>query len=356
MMTLEDIGYNPELEKYRQQHRLDSFDVGRVIAEHRNRYTVKTASGEYDAEVIGNLRYTAEKRSDFPAVGDWVAISEYDVDKKLIHAVYPRKSIIERLAVGSKGEKQIIASNVDGAFIVQAADRDFNVNRLERYLTICQTAGVRPLIILNKIDLVDEPALSEMMSYIRKRIPNVPVFAISNQTQKGIENVQAIIKPGETYCLLGSSGVGKSSLINTIAGKPLMHTKAISEQSNRGRHATTHRELFVLEDGGIIIDNPGMREVGIADASVGLEKTFDRIAALSEYCKFNDCSHTNETGCAVLEALANGELDESSYENYHRMEREKAHYESSVAEKRKKEKGFGKMVKQIKKQKKSTKF
>ncbi len=348
-MTLEDLGYTIELEHYRKEHDLGSFEVGRVISEHKERYVVKTSENEYDSEIIGNLRFSATNRSDFPAVGDWVAISEYDDDKALIHSVFPRKTIIERQAVGKQGEKQIIATNVDYAFIVQAVDRDFNINRIERYLTICYTSKVIPIIILNKIDLINDAELIKLRSEIQSRIKQVEVLNISNETQSGIEKLKGKIEKGKTYCLLGSSGVGKSSLLNNLSGKQWMKTNTISTSTNKGRHVTSHRELLVLENGGILIDNPGMKEVGIADSTEGLEITYAAITELSENCKFKDCTHTSETGCAVLAALESGDLDKSSYENYLKMEREKEHFESTLAEKRKKDKDFGKMIKNYKK-------
>ena len=355
-MTLEDLGYNVDLENYRKDQNLDSFGVGRVISEHKERYVVKTIENEYDAEIIGNLRFSALKRSDFPAVGDWVAISEYDENKLLIHSVFPRKTIIERQAVGKQGEKQIIATNIDIAFIVQAVDRDFNINRMERYLTICNTSNVKPIIILNKIDLIDDKELKKLISEVQERVKQVPVFAISNETQKGIDSLKEWILKGKTYCLLGSSGVGKSSLLNNLSGKQVMKTNTISTSTNKGRHVTSHRELLVLENGGILIDNPGIREVGIADSARGLEMTFERIVQLSKDCKFKDCTHTTEIDCAVLSAVDRGEIEESSYENYLKMEREKEHFESTVAERRKKDKDFGKMIKHFKNTKKSNKY
>ena len=348
-MTLEDLGYHSELETYRKEQNLYSFGVGRVISEHKERYVVKTTEKEYDAEIIGNLRFTAHNRSDFPAVGDWVAISEYDDNKAIIHAVFPRKTIIERQAVGKPGEKQIIATNIDYAFIVQAVDRDYNINRIERYLTICNTSNVKPIIILNKIDLISENELSELVDKVQERIKQVPVIPISNESQKGFEELKRNIEKGKTYCLLGSSGVGKSTLLNNLSGKHLMKTNAISASTNKGRHVTSHRELLVLENGGILIDNPGMREVGIADSKDGLEITFREILELSKDCKFKDCTHTTEVGCAVLEAVESGEIDNSSYENFLKMEREKEHFESTVAEKRRKDKEFGKMIRHYKK-------
>ena len=348
-MKLPDLGYNETLEKFRIENNLLNFEVGRVIAEHKERYIIRTENGEFDAEITGNMRFTAKSREDFPAVGDWVSLIVYDGDLAIIHQVLPRYSTIKRQAIGQFGEVQIIATNIDFAFLVQAVDRDFNINRLERYLTICNTSGVKPVIVLSKTDLINEPALNTIIESIKARISHIPVLAISNETRNGYDAVNAIIEKGKTYCMLGSSGVGKSSLVNNLSGKTLMRTDAISLSTHKGRHVTTNRELIVLENGGILIDNPGMREVGIADAGSGLEITFDHIFQLSKDCKFKDCTHTSELGCAVLQAIENGEIDPASYENYRKMEREKAHFEATIAEKRKREKEFGKIMKNYKK-------
>jgi len=355
-MTLDDLGYNVDLKNHRIEQGLDSFGVGRVISEHKERYIVKTNENEFEAELVGNLRFSAKNRSDFPAVGDWVAISEYDENKVLIHAIFPRKTIIERQAVGKFGEKQIIAANIDYAFIVQAVDRDFNINRIERYLTICNASNVKPIIILNKIDLISDLQLKDILDNVQERIKQAPIVAISNETQVGYEKLLKFIIKGNTYCLLGSSGVGKSTLLNNVSGKELMKTNSISLSTNKGRHVTSNRELFILERGGILIDNPGMREVGIADTSSGLEITFNTIVELSKNCKFKDCTHIHENGCAILEAIERGEIVKDSYQNYLKMEREKTHFESTFKEKRKKDKDFGKMVKNYKKDKKLNKY
>ena len=355
-MTLEDLGYNRDLEKHRMDEKLSSFSVGRVTAEHKERYIVKTETGEFDTELIGNLRFAAKSRSDFPAVGDWVAISEYDDNKALIHSIYPRKSTIEREAVGKFGEKQIIATNIDYGLIVQAVDRDFNLNRLERYLIICNASNVKPIILLSKIDLINDSDLKIILDEISDRIKNVPIISVSNLTNIGYQEVQSLVKKGETYCLLGSSGVGKSTLLNNLSGKEVMITGSISLSLNKGKHVTSHRELIILESGGIIIDNPGMREVGIADNSNGLEITFDAIIELSEKCKFNDCTHTHEKGCAIIEAIENEELDSDTFKNYSKMVREKAHFSSTIAERRTKDKEFGKMIKSVLKEKKRRKY
>jgi ribosome biogenesis GTPase len=348
-MQLEELGYNIEIENYRKENNLSQFDIGRVIAEHKERYEVKTINGEFDAEIIGNIRFTASSRTDFPAVGDWVAVSEYDKDKLLIHAILPRKTIIERNAVGKYGETQIIATNIDYAFIVQSVDRDFNINRIERYLTICNTSRVSPIIILTKVDLIDGATLTDITEKIKHRVKHTPIIAISNYTNFGIEKIKETIEKGKTYCLMGSSGVGKSTIINSLSGKEIMHTDSISETSNRGRHITTHRELILLENGGILIDNPGMREVGITDSTNGLETTFDDILRYAKNCKYADCRHTHEAGCAVIEAVENGEIDQASYENYLKMERERNFFETSQADKKRKEKTLGKVIKSYKK-------
>ena len=355
-MKLEDLGYSNKLEKLRIENNLMDFDIGRVVSEHKERYIVKTEKGEFEAEITGNMRFSAVNREDFPAVGDWVALTVYDSDFSIIHTILPRFSVISRQAVGQFGETQIIATNVDYALLVQAVDRDFNINRLERYLTICYSSKVNPIIVLTKTDLINEQAKAEIIESINRRINNVAVFPISNETQDGYEALKMIIEPGKTFCMLGSSGVGKSTLLNNLSQRSIMRTDSISQSTGKGRHVTSHRELIVLENGGILIDNPGMREVGIVDTTYGLKTTFDIIFSLSQNCKFKDCSHTNETGCSILKALENGEIDQSSYENYLKMEREKTHFESSVVERRKKDKDFGKMIKNYKKDMNANKY
>jgi ribosome biogenesis GTPase / thiamine phosphate phosphatase len=348
IMTIEDLGYNETVEKLRIDNDLEDFEIGRVTAGHKERYIVKNGKGEFEAEITGNLRFTAKSREDFPAVGDWVALLNCDADFAIIHKVVPRVSVLSRQAVGKFGESQIIATNIDYALLVQAVDRDFNINRLERYLTICYASKVSPVIVLTKTDLIEPQNLREIVENIKQRIKDIPIFAVSNETKDGYDAITGSLKKGKTYCLLGSSGVGKSTMINNLSGKNIMKTNAISKSTNKGRHITSHRELTVLQSGGILIDNPGMREIGIIDSAHGLETVFDKIVSLSAKCKFADCTHTSETGCAVIEAVEQGEIDSKSYENYLKMEREKDHFELTVAEKRKKEKSFGKMVKNFK--------
>jgi len=352
-MILKDLGYTEDLENFRKKEKLDSFSVGRVISVHKGKCRVKTDKSDFEAGITGKLRFLAKNKSDFPAVGDWVAIAEHDEKKALIRAIFPRKTILEREATrGGSAEKQIIATNIDYALIVQAIDRDFSINRLERYLTVCNASNVKPIVVLSKIDLINETQIERIIKDVQKRIKNAPVFTISNETKVGYEKLLEIIKKRKTYCLLGSSGVGKSTFLNNISGKELMKTDSIGSRTNRGLHITSHRELIVLKNGGILIDNPGMRGVGVTDAEGGLEATYAKIIELSQNCKFNDCKHLHEKDCAVLEAVKRGVIDRASYENYVKMEKEKTHFASTLAEKRKKDKNFGKMIKRYKKHKK----
>jgi ribosome biogenesis GTPase / thiamine phosphate phosphatase len=348
-MLPEELGYHQKLEEYRTDHGLLDLDVGRVVAEHKERYVVMTAGGELEAEITGNLRFTASGREDFPAVGDWVALTVYDDNFALIHHILPRSSVISRQAVGQFGEVQILAANVDAAFLVQAADRDFNLNRLERYLTLCYSAGVKPIAVITKTDLLAPEEVAELLAQLEQRISGVPVIALSNETRDGYEALGRIMEKGKTYCLLGSSGVGKSTLLNNLSVKAVMKSGGISASTGKGRHVTSHREMIILENGSILIDNPGMREVGIADSSGGLETAFDAILRYGQQCRYHDCTHMSEAGCEVKQAVEDGGIDPAAYENYLKMQREKTHFEASVAERRKKDKDFGKIMKNYKK-------
>ena len=349
--TLYKLAYNVVLETYRKEQQWESYIIARVISEHKERYRLSAEEGVFDAEIIGNIRYTANSRADFPVVGDWVACTSYGADKLLIHKIFPRYGIIKRKAIAQFKDEQIIATNVDYGMIVQAINRDYNLNRIERYLTICNDAYVTPLLIISKIDLIDATTLQAILQAISERMPSLVVIPISNLHRKGIQKLREHIKEGKTYALLGSSGVGKSSLINNLLGTAQMKTGDISTTNDRGKHLTSHRELFVLDSGGIFIDNPGMRALGMGDFSTGIDQTFDHITTLSKDCKYQDCSHIHESNCAVLKALQKGELDKNSYHNYTKLLKEKAHYENDHLAKRKKGKAFSKMVKQMKKKK-----
>jgi ribosome biogenesis GTPase len=351
-MNLLDLGLNNELTAYLKVNKLSNFSIGRVTQEHRERYVVSNGDNEYDAEITGNLRFSANSRADFPAVGDWVTMTIYDSDQAIIHNILPRKSVLERQAVGKIGEIQIISANIDVAFIIQAINNNFSINRLERYLTICYSANIEPVLVISKIDLSTEKDIQDAINDLETRDNKVKYILLSNMTLKGLDQILDFIQTGKTYCVVGSSGVGKSTLINNLLKKNILKTGQISHSTNKGRHITDHRELFVLENGGIIIDTPGMRELGMTDNAEGIKTTFQEIYNLSLKCKFPDCKHINEIGCAVIEALNNGTIDNDSYDNYQKIQKEQERFQTTVAEKRKKDRVFGKMIKNYYKGKK----
>jgi ribosome biogenesis GTPase / thiamine phosphate phosphatase len=344
-MRLERLGLTKELADHIKDLDLSDFTIGRVTQEHRERYIVSDGDNEYDAEITGNLRFSSSSRADYPAVGDWVVIKIYSSVQAIIHKVLPRKSVLSRQAVGKVGEEQIISANIDVAFIVQAINNNFNVNRLERYLAICYASNIEPVLIISKTDLSAEDELSHAISILEKREKKVKYILLSNVTRKGLDEVLNFIQEGKTYCVVGSSGVGKSTLINKLIKKEVLKTGSISQSTNKGRHITEHRELFLLENGGIIIDNPGMKELGMTENDAGIRETFQEIIELASRCRFPDCSHRNETGCAVTEAVNKGLIDSDSYHNYQKMQKEQEWFKTTVAEKRKKDKAFGKMIK-----------
>jgi ribosome biogenesis GTPase len=234
--TLKDLGLTEEISCFLKDNNLSELTVGRVTREHRERYVVSTGETEYDAEITGNLRFTASSRTDFPAVGDWVAMTLYEPDQAIIHRILPRKSVLERQAVGKPGEKQIISANVDFALIVQSIDNNFSVNRLERYMTICFTAGIEPVLVISKVDLAGEEEVNNAINELTKRDRTVKYILLSNITQHGLDQIMDLIQKGKTYCVIGSSGVGKSTLINNLLRKDLLKTGQISRSTNKGRH------------------------------------------------------------------------------------------------------------------------
>jgi ribosome biogenesis GTPase / thiamine phosphate phosphatase len=355
-MNLTDLGLNNEITAYLKEANLTDSSIGRITREHRERYVVSDGDNEYEAEITGNLRFSANSRADFPAVGDWVTMTIYDSDQAIIHKVIPRKSVLERQAVGKFGEIQIISSNIDFAFIIQAINNNFSINRLERYLTICYSANIEPVLVISKIDLSNEKDIRNAIGELEKRSIKVKHILLSNMTLTGLDQILDFIQKGKTYCVVGSSGVGKSTLINNLLKKNILKTGQISLSTNKGRHITDHRELFVLENGGIIIDTPGMKELGMTDNAEGIKTTFQDIYIISLKCKFTDCKHINETGCAVIEALNNGSIDKDSYDNYQKIQKEQERFQTTVAEKRRKEKEFGKMLKNYKKEMKKNKY
>lgn len=354
IIKLEDIGFSDFFKKNREFSNDDNFTPARIIAEHKELYILKNEVSELSAKITGKMMFTASSREDYPAVGDWVLITILDKEQAVIHEILPRKTILKRKASG-KSDIQIIASNIDVAFIVESPDRDYSLNRFERYFSLANSEKIKPIIILNKIDLISDSDLDMKVSEIEDRFKDINIYSTSTITRKGIDNLKKEIKKGLTYCFIGSSGVGKSSIVNMLVGQDLIRTGEISSYTNRGKHVTTHRELFVLENGGLLIDNPGMREVGLTDSDTGIRNTYIEIRDLSENCRFSNCSHVQEPGCAVLEAIQSGELDNDKYENYMKLVKENEYNTMTKLEKREKDRRFGKFINQAKKQTKKFK-
>ncbi|CAM3263590.1 ribosome small subunit-dependent GTPase A [Sporolactobacillus spathodeae] len=296
----------------------------RVISEYRGQYKIMTESGPVRAEISGKLRHSARQRSDFPAIGDWI-LATFCPDRSfaIIEQLLPRYSCFSRKAAGLSTEEQIVAANIDIAFLVMAPGRDFNLRRLERYLTTAWESGANPVIVLSKADTCGD--LSEEIAGAASVAFGVPIYAVSALQNRGREELLACLKPGETAVFLGSSGAGKSTLTNWLCGKAVQKVHAVRERDTRGRHTTTSRDLLLLPSGGIIIDTPGMRELQLWTASDGaFSQSFADIDQLAQNCHFSDCSHQSEPGCAVQAALLSGALDLGRWTSYQKLQREQA--------------------------------
>lgn len=316
-MKKEVLGWDQALEtEFAKFNQAGDFFAGRISVEYQELYRVLTERGELIAEVIGKLRYNRK----FPAVGDWVILGSAGEDRAIIYDILPRKSKISRKVAGDRTEEQVIAANIDTAFIVTSLNEDYSLRRIERYLTIIQEHGVKPVVLLSKADLCTEPEKYKQ-EVIEDIDESIPVHLLSSVTGQGLDAVRQYLETGETISLLGSSGVGKSTLINQLTGEEMLATKEI-RSDDKGRHTTTNRQLIVLEDGGMIIDNPGMREIQLWDGGEGFSQTFPDITELALNCKFNDCRHEDEPDCAVKAAIESGELSPGRLKNYRKMERE----------------------------------
>lgn len=337
------------------KYEISPSEIARVISVHKERYNIQFETSVLKAEITGNIRFKAQSNADFPTVGDWVRFTHLDDENAIIIEMLPRFSRLERQAVGKHTDVQLLAANVDAAFIVQSVGYDFNPNRLERYLTACNAGNITPIIILSKIDLLEENECNKLLNEVQERTSNPKAIALSNETKQGLDKLKNELEAFKTYCFLGSSGVGKSTIINHLLEETILETRSVSKSTGKGKHTTSHRELFVLENGSIVIDTPGMREFGLTDSTNALEKTFDNIVELALDCRFKDCSHINEKGCAVLAAVESGNLSEEIYENYQKLKREQEHFSSTIFEKRQRDKEFGKMIKSIVNEKKRLK-
>jgi ribosome biogenesis GTPase len=317
------LGWNDRLDKALAAHSADGFVPGRVALEHTHIYRVMTEAGESLARVSGRLRHQASNRADFPAVGDWVVLAslEHGGDARIV-AVLPRQSRFSRRAAGDPTEEQVVAANIDTVFLVAGLDGDFNPRRIERYLLVATESGAAPVIVLNKADMAD--SAEAMADATRALAGSTPVHAISCRVPGGVDVLKQYLGPGQTGALLGSSGVGKSTIVNRLIGHDLLRTQDVRESDSRGRHTSTTRQLVLLPESGVLIDTPGMRELQLWDSGE-MSSAFGDIEALADGCRFRDCRHRQEPGCAVRAAIGAGEVPAGRLESYHKLQDEQAH-------------------------------
>jgi len=349
-MSLEELGFDDWFKDQVDPAKTTAYKIARVIAVNKDNYAIRNETRDTLAELTGKLMYGAESPLDYPAVGDWVYAQYLDDDTfAIIHEILSRKSSLQRKSSGKKIDFQLIAANIDTAFIVQSLDANYNLRRLERYLVMVNEARIHPVVLLSKSDLLSAEELEDKIAQIHKLMPDVEIAAFSNIDTTGLDIVKSLLQPKRTYCLLGSSGVGKTTLLNSLLGNAEYEIQAVMEKDSKGRHTTTRRQLISLANGAMIIDTPGMRELGNFAIDSGLSDTFAEIAELAWQCRFADCTHTLEEGCAVLAAVKDKTIEPERYENYVKMNKESAFNEMSYLEKRQKDKDFGKMIQAHKK-------
>ncbi len=319
---LDFLGATPELRAAVPSPRI----LARVLLSQRDQYHLLADTGELDAEPAGLLWHTAPSRAAMPVVGDWVAARIVAPGQAIVEAVLPRRTLFARRAAGRREDQQPLAANIDLVFLVCGLDGDFNLRRLERYLTLAAESGAAAVVALNKSDLCDD--LPQRLAETAQVAGATPIVAVHTRNHDGIAPLRALLAPGRTIALLGSSGVGKSSIVNCLTGETRLRTAEVRESDSRGRHTTTHRELIPLPEGGALIDTPGMRELQLWAGEEALDQVFDEIAALAAACRFSDCSHTVEHSCAVQQALAAGTLSEARWQSYRKLRSEVRRHQS----------------------------
>jgi ribosome biogenesis GTPase / thiamine phosphate phosphatase len=323
--ALQDLGWTDSHTTDFEPHAADGLVAARISEQHRGAYIVLTELGELRADLAGRLSHEAAGAGDLPAVGDWVAVAPRPGEgAATIQAVLPRRTKFSRKVAMAAAEEQVLAANVDTVFLLTSLNEDFNLRRLERYLTLAWESGAQPVIVLTKTDLC--PAVELRVLEVEAIAFGVAVHPISSVTGDGLDLVRSYLAPGRTVALLGSSGVGKSTLVNTLAGEEILATQEI-RADGEGRHTTSHRQLVLLPEGGLVLDTPGMRELQLWESADGLEETFEDVAELAVRCRFTDCAHRTEPGCAIQAALDDGSLPFGRWASYQKLQRELAHLE-----------------------------
>lgn len=355
-MKLAELGFNIWFQQKRDDCGKPELSIARITRVDRDRYLVRNEQNEIQAEPTGKLLFSVDSSQDLPCVGDWALVQYYnDGSLAIINDLLPRKTFLRRKAAGKKVDYQMIASNIDVAFIMQACDYNFNLRRMERYVVMANDGHIQPVILLSKSDLISTQELEKRFSEVSHARIGAKVIAFSNRTPDGLQTVRETLEKGKTYCLLGSSGVGKTTLLNNLLGREEFDTNPVREKDGRGRHTTARRQLIVLDNGALLIDTPGMRELGMIAVETSIDESFSDIDELSGSCRFNDCTHTTEAGCAILKAIENAGLDEERYRSYMKLMKESEFHQMSYAERRKKDRRFGRMIntamKEIKKRK-----
>jgi ribosome biogenesis GTPase / thiamine phosphate phosphatase len=350
MIKLSDMGFDQWFQSHVSDLRQEGRDIARISAVDRGSYLVRNPTKEVPAELAGKFYFQVESPVDMPCVGDWVTVQYYNNDTAaIIHEVFQRKTFLRRKTAGEKVDFQMIAANIDVAFIVQSCHFDFNVRRMDRYLVMAADGGVEPIVVLTKTDLISPEELEQKLAVITSSTITARVLALSNVTGSGFDEFQQVLVSGRTYCLLGSSGVGKTTLLNRLIGQDAFGTKAVSG-TGEGMHTTARRQLIALNQGSMLIDTPGMRELGLLGVSEGVNQGFEDIVQLTLNCRYPNCGHTQEPGCVVRAAVTSGALTEDRYSSYIKLKKESEYHELSYLDKRKKDKAFGSFIKSVKKQ------
>ncbi len=355
MELLESYGLTDSIRSAAAQLSVDGAELARVITGVRDHFRVMTEQGEFGAHTTGRFLYSTGDYTDLPVAGDWAVVRVVD-DMAIIHDIVPRRTVLMRKSAGKRSGGQIVAANVDTMFIVQGLDHDFNLRRLERYLVMAYDGAVEPVVLLSKQDLREDREVQARVREAESITHGAPVLSYSALDDSGIDVIHSRIQPGQTFCLVGSSGVGKSTLINRLLGESRLTTRSVREKDSRGRHTTARRELILLNDGGILIDTPGMRELGVWAEPSSLEAAFPEIEALAEGCRYRGCGHQQEPGCGVRAAVESGDLSQARYDSYVKLAQELAQHamrsdELGRLKRKRAQKQLSKAIKQVKQRK-----